>query len=205
VAEIDCVARIIEEVTPEHREAVHLGWMGEELARECREYFWDADRGFFFDRYPDDDFVAVRTVAGLVPLFAGVASDVQARELVERHVLDRNGFWTPLPLASLAADDGRCDQNMWRGAVWPAMNLLLYVGLRRYGFDDTAGELRERTLDGLAAWFEQTGTLWEFYDAQAQRSPADLPRGRHIGALPDHAWTAAAFLCLLHECPDGLG
>jgi len=203
VSEIDMISRIIEEVTPEHREAVHLGWMGEELGRETREYFWDAAAGFYYDRYPDDDRVDVRSVAGLVPLFAGVASDEQAAELVQRHLRDPAGFWTAAPLASLAADDPRYDQNMWRGAMFPAMNLLLFLGLRRYGFDDEAAELRDRTLEAVGGWYERTGTLWEFYDSGGQRSPADLARGRRRGALANHAWSAAAFLCLLHECPDG--
>jgi len=199
VAELELVARFIEELMPEHREAVHLGWMAEELASEVQEYFWHEQHGFFYDRYPDGDWVMPRTLAGVIPLFAGVASAPQAKELVERHLKDPKQFWTAFPLASLAADDSRYDQNMWRGGAWPGMNLLILHGLRRYGYHEVAEELRQRTLDGLAEWYLKTGSLWEFYDSSGQRSPADLPRGRRTGALPDYGWTAATFLALLDE------
>ena len=199
VAETELIARFIEEITPEHREAVHLGWMAEELAAEVQEYFWHEDEGFFFDRYPDGDWLNTRTLAGLVPLFAGVATAEQAESLVTRHLQDANGFWTEFPLASLAGDDPRYDQNMWRGGAWPGMNLLIIHGLRRYGYDAVADELRQRTIDGLAAMYVRTGSLWEFYDSSGQREPANLPRGRRIGAMPDYGWTAAAFLALLDE------
>lgn len=200
--ELALIARMIEEITPEHREAVHLGWMGEELCRETHEYFWDEEHSFFYDRYPDGDRVDVRTLAGLIPLYAGVATPEQAGLVVERHIRDANGFWTELPLASLARDDARFDQNMWRGGTWPGMNMLILDGLRRYGFNDLADELRERTVDGIAKWYGETGSLWEFYDSTGQRSPDQLPRGRRRGAMPDYCWTAAAYLALLHEAAD---
>ncbi|MBI2299253.1 MAG: hypothetical protein HYU66_09990 [Armatimonadetes bacterium] len=199
VSEIHYVARIIEEVMPEHREAVHLGWMGEELARETQEYFWDAAQHCFVDRYPDDDAVDAHTLAGLVPLFAGVPSAEQAAQVVEEHLQNPDEFWTAAPLASLAADDPRCDQNQWRGAMWPAMNLLIVLGLRRYGYNETADGLRQKTLEEVARWYQATGRLWEYYDSTGRRSPADLPRGRRVGALSDYGWTAAAFLALLHD------
>ena len=199
IAEIDFVARMIDELTPEHREAVHLGWMGEELAQETQEYFWDPADGCFSDRYPDGDKVDARTIGCFMPLFGGVCRHDQAEAMIERHLLNPAEFWTPFPLASLAADDPRFDQNMWRGAVWPGLNVLLVAGLRRYGFDQVADELRARTLEQLVLWYEQTGSLWEYYDANGRRSPAELPRGRRVGALSDHAWTAAAFLALLEE------
>jgi hypothetical protein len=205
VGEVDIVSRIIEQVYPEHREAVHLGWMGEELGREIREFFWRPETGFFYDRYPDNDWVDVRTVAGFAPLFAGIASDAQAEQMVTAHLRDPQGFATPFPLPSLAADDPRFDGNMWRGGVWPMVNLLVVVGLERYGFSDEANALRRATLEQLARWFARTGTFWEFYDPLAARSPADLPRGRHLGALPDHAVSAASYLWLLHELADGEG
>ncbi|MCC7491375.1 MAG: hypothetical protein IT204_03465 [Fimbriimonadaceae bacterium] len=198
-AEVELVARIIEELTPEHREAVHLGWMAEELARESQEYFWDEQQRFFVDRYPDDDPVDALTVAGLIPLFAGVATPAQAEELVAAHLQQPEQFWTPFPLASLARCDARFSGNMWRGAAWPSINVLCVAGLRRYGYDDLAAELRQRTLDEIARWYVATGTLWEYYDSLAAQSPADLPRGRRTGALPDYALTAACFLHLLHE------
>lgn len=201
-AEIEQVARIIAELTPEHREAVHLGWMGEELARETREYFWHEDDGFFYDRYPDEDWVEARTVASLIPLFGGVATGAQAARVIEEHLLSPEEFWTELPLASLARRDPRFDGNMWRGGAWPSINLLVIEGMERYGYVAEADELAEKTLDGIAEWYDRTGTLWEYYDATGRRSPAELPRGRRVGALPEYCLTAAVYLILLQRAAD---
>lgn len=198
-AELERFACLLAAGEPDHREAKHYAWLGEELAAESRDYLWDDEGGRFVDRYADDEPVAANTIAGLLPLFAGLADGPQAERIVREHLHRPERFWTALPLASLAADDPRCDANQWRGAVWPALNLLVIEGLRRYGYADLAAELRRRTVDAIVRWYNATGTLWQFYDPHDERSPADLPRGHRVGAHPEYAWTAAAFCLLLQE------
>ena len=151
---------------------------------------------------PSQESLKVHACVGL-PLFAGLASDEQAHAMVTRHLGAGGEFATPLPLPSLAQHDPRCDQNRWRGAVFPALTPLVVEGLRRYGLDALAAEVRDRTLDTMDRWHQRTGTFWEYYDAQDQRSPADLPRGRRRGAFPEDGWSAAAYLVLLGDRTRG--
>ena len=61
----------------------------------------------------------------------------------------------------------------WLGGVWAPTNVMIVKGLERYGrtggnptdhgFNEVAAEAAERYLDGLAAVFRKTGTLWENY------------------------------------------
>lgn len=201
--EMASLARIIEEVTPEHREAVHLAWIGEELGRETRDYFWDEQQCFFVDRYPDDEAVDALTIAGWMPLFAGVASDEQAVAMAARHLGPDGDFAAPLPLPSLSTRDPRSDQNRWRGAVFPAATVLVCEGLARYGLVAEAAAVRDRTLTAMTDWYERTGTMWEYYDALDARSPAELPRGRYTGAWPEDAWSAAAYIVLARWQAEG--
>ncbi len=199
VGELERLSQILAEVQPDSRESNHYAWLGEELSAEARAYFWDDQRGLFCDRFADDDPVPACTIAGLLPLFAGLADGPQAERLVAEQVSNPAAFWTPFPLASLSCGEPHFDQDRWRGAVWPGTNILMLDGLRRYGYHALADELRQRTIDELVRWFEATGTLWEYYDSAAVRSPADLPRGRRTGALPEYAWTAASLVMLLEE------
>jgi len=178
VAETELVARFIEELMPEHREAVHLGWMAEELAGEVQEYFWHAEDGFFYDRYPDGDWVQARTLAGLIPLFAGVASAAQAAELVTRHLQDPRQFWTPFPLPRWPPTIRVMIKICGAAGPGPGMNLLLIHGLRRYGYHQVADELRQRTLDGLAETYLQTAASGSsMIRADRDRRPTCLVAG----------------------------
>jgi hypothetical protein len=35
--------------------------------------------------------------------------------------------------------------EQWKGAIWPPMNATVYDGLKRYGFDEVAGEFAARS------------------------------------------------------------
>jgi hypothetical protein len=55
-------------------------------------------------------------------------------------------------------------------------------GCVRYGRPDAARQLLEKALDATATVFQQTGTVWEFYDADLgdQKTLYRKPKGRHI-------------------------
>jgi glycogen debranching enzyme len=77
-----------------------------------------------------------------VLLFGGVPNKEEADELLRR--LLTPAFWTPYPISTTAVDhpDFAPDQY-WRGNVWLSLNWLVYAGLRRYGYDDTAKHISE--------------------------------------------------------------
>ncbi len=123
----------------------------------------DRSYGAFFSLIGKEEVRSVPlTVAGLMPLvIEGLPRDV-AVELVERHMENRNQFWTRYPVPSVAASepafDPRSASLSWRGPTWVNTNWLLWRGLRRHGFEELASQLAARTITMVA----EAG-LHEFY------------------------------------------
>lgn len=167
---------------------------------------WCEDDGIYYDRRPDGEFVRVKTCASFAPLFAGVASAERARRLAE-HLSDGAQFWPLFPVPSVALDEATYSDDMWRGPAWLNYSFLLLHGLRRYGFDQLADELRERCLEQVSKWYGREGTLFEFYDPTGRTAPRRLRREGRVathraGGTPvitDYNGTAAIYVALAGE------
>jgi hypothetical protein len=129
---------------------------------------WDDEHGLYFDRdVHSGRFVRSRTIASLLPLWAGIPDRKRAQRLLN-HILDPATFNTLIPLPSVALDDPDFERDMWRGPVWINTAYSVIEGLRRYGFHDAASDLAYRLCDGVYHTFARTGHFYEFYD------PTDL-------------------------------
>jgi hypothetical protein len=186
------------------------GTRGDAIAKAARDQLWDQERGFFFDRKgAGGERGAAFTVAGLLPLWAGIATQAQADRLRE-HLASKK-FATPVPLPSLARDDVGYKTESWRGPVWPWVDYLVYRGLERYGYDKEAADMRAKLLATVGKYYGQTSALYEFYDADDATAPADLQRKAlatmtpgsapggtgPTGAAPDFMPTAAVYIDLV--------
>lgn len=152
---------------------------------------WSEDDGMYLDYdLCADALIGARTWGGLAPLYGGV-SDERAKRLLETV----NEFGVNLDagraVASVAADDPAFDPaRYWRGPVWPMISWVIYLGLRRHGFDAEATKLRAAQL-GLA----RQGGFWEHYNAKTGEGQGT----EHL------SWTAAIVIDLLHESPRSNG
>ena len=188
-----------------------------DMERTCRAHaervgaavnavLWCEEEGLYLDRRPDGTFLDVKAVSSFMPLFAGIAERDQAERL-HRHLRDPHTFGTPLPVPSVSLDAGTFCRDMWRGPTWMNLNYMVYCGLRRYGFDDGAAQLKAASLSAVAEWYQTEGCLWEFYDSLGLTSPRRLDRkqrlrtGEGIGPISDYHWTAAVTAAwLLEDC-----
>jgi glycogen debranching enzyme len=98
-------------------------------------------------------------------------------------------FWPPegsgVPVASYDRLAPAFEpRRYWRGPVWVNINWLLWEGLRRYGYERQAAELRDRTL-----WLVADQGFFEYFD----------PLTREGLGSPSFSWTAALVLDLLAE------
>ncbi|MBE2183721.1 MAG: alpha,alpha-trehalase [Anaerolineae bacterium] len=138
-------------------------WRGRaaERAETMQELMWDANDGFFFD-YDYKNLRRTRSapsLAGFYPLWAGLATQEQAAEIVERWLPN---FEFPGGLVTtLESREGRqwAFPNGWAPLQW-----IVTEGLHRYGFIEDANRLRAKWCNICAAEFEQTGALWEKYN-----------------------------------------
>ena len=111
--------------------------------------------------------VPTLTWASLSPLALPDLPEEIGRRLVEEHLLDASRYWLPVPLPSVPATDpsfSRRESTLgirryWRGPTWINAAWLVWLGLRRLGYDEQAVTMSEaiaRTIGGSG--------LREYYD-----------------------------------------
>ncbi len=148
------------------------------LAEALNNNCWDENSGFYLDRVEaSGELLPLRSAAGFLPLFAGIAPYEQAERLVRDHLGQTEGFWTSFPLPLKAADTGAGRQE----TVWIPLNYLVFQGLMDYGYHDLARLLAIRSFE-LA--FRQNQHTRSYYESQSG-----------IGRGQDYAsWSSLAYL-----------
>ena len=156
-------------------------------ARDIKELIqkllWDDKDGFYYDRdIRTGKPIKIKSVAGLLPLWAGIPNSTQAKRIVEEHIMNPKEFWCAYPLPSYAISEPNYTQyhtpvptidiyyalspghSNWRGCVWAHTNYFLTHGLQRYGFQSEARLLAEKSYEMSApdkrvmeCWNAETG------------------------------------------------
>ena len=107
--------------------------------------------------------------SGFMAMWAGVATQQQAKEIVERHYRDTTSFnslagvRTLSPLEKMYNVKASGNPSSWQGPIWINVNYLVFRGLIKYGFTEDARELAEKTIILLGRDFERFGALHEYY------------------------------------------
>ncbi|MEM6396031.1 MAG: trehalase family glycosidase [Bacteroidota bacterium] len=126
-------------------------------------------------------------IGGIASLYAKVATQQQAEKiesyLTKLHLL-KYQLTPSFDPASPLFDSAR----YWRGPIWPQMNWMIYHGLMAYGFDQTAGLVKE-SLIGL---IKKLG-FYEYFEAQQ----AILPQLKTGYGGNNFSWTAACLIDLV--------
>ena len=180
----------------------------EDVKQKINQRFWSEEDGLYYDALFDGAHTRVATPSSFLPMLAGVCSQEQADKMV-KVLLDESRFWTEMPVPSIARDHVLYEKDMWRGCSWLNINYFIIVGLRRYGYNEVADELRKRTLDTVYKWYERTGNLFEFYDAENVVCPWNLKRKGeqpekpdyrvHVHSITDYNWSACFTELLILE------
>lgn len=165
-------------------------WRGkaQDLADAINKYCWDERDGTYysvdFALRPVDPNVSLHSGAprdypclllrvdnwcSFLPLWAGIASPERAARMVERY-RDERTFNCRAGIRSLSrleqAYDIRATNNPsnWRGPVWGISNYLVFSGLVKYGYDEDARILAEKTIRIFGRDYEVNGCLHEYYN-----------------------------------------
>ncbi len=107
--------------------------------------------------------------SGFMALWAGIASEEQATQIVNLHFHDTTSFncaagiRTLSPLEKMYNTRASGNPSSWQGPVWINVNYLVFKGLLNYGYTDEAHELAEKTILLLGRDFERFGALHENY------------------------------------------
>ncbi|WP_275787550.1 MGH1-like glycoside hydrolase domain-containing protein [Pararhizobium gei] len=121
------------------------------IADRCRtlisKTLWDESRGLFANRQRDGGFVRSLSPTSFYPLVCGAATPEQAARLLE-HLSDETTFGGDFVLPNATRGDPAFAENVyWRGRIWPNVNYMVWLGLRRYGFMVEASQLASQSYD----------------------------------------------------------
>lgn len=108
--------------------------------------------------------------AGFMAMWAGVATPEQAERIVKENLLDERAFWAPYGVRTLSkleamySMEATHNPSNWNGPIWGISNYMTFRGLLRYGMDDVARQLAERTIRLYGSDLEANGSLHEYYN-----------------------------------------
>jgi len=146
---------------------------------------WNEADGFYYDfDLKANKQIKVKVSNGFMPLFAGVCSQQQAEKL-KLILLHSFKSDTYLMCSSSAVDEQAFNPvKYWRGPIWINVNWMLYNGLRRFGFEQLAEQVKSDSLQLV----ERTG-FYEYFDPRAEKADGDRGLGGNY-----FSWTAALYL-----------
>lgn len=149
------------------------------------EQLWDPYSSQYYSReFTSHRLLKEPSIGALMPLYAGTISQERAEQLVKQ-LTDKHAFAAPHPVPSVPQNSTWFDPlRYWQGPSWVNTNWLLIDGLKRYGFDDLADQLRTSTIDMVT-----NAGCYEYFN------PLD---GVGAGA-ENFSWTAALTLDLLSQ------
>ncbi len=152
-----------------------------------KEKLWNQDLESFvcFDMRGNHQ-IAHKEIGGFISLFAGLASNEQAKVQADYlWSLHHRGYYL---CPSFDVDSPLFDsKRYWRGPVWPQMNWMIYKGLLRYGYMNLANIVKNDLIELVS----KLG-FHEYFEAEkAKASTQDKGYGG-----PNFSWTSSCFLHL---------
>jgi len=86
----------------------------------------------------------VSTWAHFVPLFAGLYTPEEAKELIRTHFKNPDTFRSEFGIRTVSKQEPSYrTRGFWRGPIWFAPHWFIYKGLKDYGFTEEAQWLRD--------------------------------------------------------------
>ena len=182
----------IEEILGATAEAHAWRHRGERRRVAIDRYLWDEKTGLFLDyNFETKQRRRYEFATTFYPLWAGLASKVQARRVRENLSL----FEAPGGLLTSTRVTG----NQWDAPFgWAPLQMIPADGLRRYGYAADADRISRKYLALVTKEFEEHGTIVEKYDVRRRES--DVEAGIRFGYAANQVgfgWTNAAYLDLL--------
>ncbi|WP_040196041.1 MGH1-like glycoside hydrolase domain-containing protein [Candidatus Soleaferrea massiliensis] len=169
----------------------------QELSDLINNYMWDEEDGFYYDLDKNGDFYRMKTPAAFWPVLAGVASKEQVARMAE-YLLDPDVFNRLHMVPSVGADHPAYNPALkWNGDVWAPMVYMVVEALNGYGLHDLARLVSENHITVLEEVYQDYGTLFEKYNADALRA-GDGSKSDFVG------WTGLGPISMLIENAIGI-
>lgn len=138
------------------KEVLYWEEESQKLISKIEQMTWDPKKGGYYDIWRDyglrHSFVDVTTPTIWWPAFLGEGINIErARQLIERHILNKGEFFGQYPIPSVAYNEQTFlrDNANWRGFLWLVTTYSAVQSLYKYGYEDEAKEIIHRTLNML--------------------------------------------------------
>ena len=160
------------------------------------EKLWDADRGLFANRQRGGGFVRSVSPTSFYPLLCGAANPEQVG-LLTSHLQNHATFGGDWVLPNATRDDPAFpDNTYWHGRIWPNVNYLVWLGLRRNGLLAEASRLARQSFDMFMKSWAKDRIAAENYNAMTGEA---MDQG---DTDPFYIWSALLPLMALGEIVD---
>jgi alpha,alpha-trehalase len=165
----------------------------EKRRKKINELMWNFNKGFYFDfDYKLKKRNRFYSIAGFYPLWAKMATPVQAKRVCEN--LKRFEYVGGLANTQSKGLSKEYKQHDYPNG-WPQQQWIVIKGLMNYGFESDARRLAKKFLDLNNTIFKKTGKLWEKYDVVK----CTTGQSERYDTQPGFAWTNAIFIRLLDK------
>jgi alpha,alpha-trehalase len=156
-----------------------------------QKYFWNEKTGWYHDYVlSEQNFSPHISLAGVMPLFAGVATAKQASEVarkLEKDFLRPGGVVTTL----------QTTEEQWDAPNgWPPLQYFTIMALERYGAHELAKDIASRWCALNIAVYEQTGQLFEKYNVEEIDTFAT---GGEYEVQEGFGWTNGILITLMNK------
>lgn len=175
-----------------HDEAAKYERAAQARKKVLLHYCWNRELNFFADyNFRTQKPSSHLTLAGVFPLFIGIASPSQAEQVVQHLQANflKQGGW----ITTLVDDSGQQwdSPNGWAPLQW-----VTFVGLRNYGQNELARDAAQRWINLNAKVYFETGKMKEKYDVVNPDRPGG---GGEYDGQDGFGWTNGVFLKLWDE------
>ena len=128
---------------------------------------WNGEKGIFLNKdLHTGQFSTRLSPTNFYPLLAHAATDEQAKQMIDKHLLNTKEFWGEWVIPSIERDDPAFkDQNYWRGRIWGPMNYLVYLGLQNYDNSAVRRDFAQKSYDLFVKEWTDKGHVHENYNA----------------------------------------
>lgn len=173
-----------------------FGQRAEQRRENMMRYCWNSELGFFMDyNFVKDAFTATPSLAGLFPLYFGLAEAEQAEQVAQ---VVSSDFLKPGGVITTLNETGQ----QWDAPNgWAPLQWITIQGLRNYGITELADTVKKHWVDLNVRVYKNTGKMVEKYNVLDMSLAAG---GGEYPVQDGFGWTNGVLLRLLQEQPSTL-
>ena len=155
-----------------------------DMIKVINDTFWCESEGLYVNRYTTGQWASSVGATSFYPLIAGAVDTPEKLSYLVNNLTDTKRFWGDFVVPTLSIDNreygrpSKPDNNgkrtppylEYRGSIVPYVNFIVYHGLKRYGLDEIAASVAQKS---AVLWAQNESDNVENYSLY-------LPRGKRV-------------------------